>query len=159
MLSVCPWTCSNSNSHGLGASFFADFCVFNLGTYGAFSAIQRHRFVHGHVHILIPMAWEHRFLQIFAFPTWRPLVPSARFSAIGLPMDMFIFFWQLFPLGGRGSCAGGKGSTGQMAESSIFPLRLRSFWMVLGTYSLSFWGLKCHLTGHCLPYPMMHAFY
>ena len=63
-LSVCPWTCSYSNSHALGASFFIDFCVFNLGTSSAFSAIQRHRFVHGHVHIPIPMPWGHRFSLI-----------------------------------------------------------------------------------------------
>ena len=56
-----------------------------------FSAIQRYRFVHGHVHILIPMPWKHRFSLIFAFSSWGPLVPSARFSAIGLSMDMFIF--------------------------------------------------------------------
>ena len=90
-LSVYPWTCSYSNSHALGASFFMDFWLFNLGTSGAFSAIQRNRFVHGHVHILTPMPWEHYLHLIFAFSTWGPLVPSARFSAIGLSMDMFIF--------------------------------------------------------------------
>ena len=66
-LSVCPWTCSYSNFHALGASFFADFWVFNLGTCSAFSATQHQRFVHGHVHILIPMPWEHRLSLIFEF--------------------------------------------------------------------------------------------
>ena len=33
------------------------FGFYHLGASRAFSAIQRHRFVHGHVHIFIPMPW------------------------------------------------------------------------------------------------------
>ena len=71
------------------------FALFHLGTSRAFSAIQRHRFVHGHVHILIPMAWEDPFSLIFAFSTWGLLVPSAQFSAISLSMGNLIFFCSL----------------------------------------------------------------
>ena len=39
-----------------------NFCVFHLGTSSAYSATQRYRFVHGHVHILTPKAWEPQFL-------------------------------------------------------------------------------------------------
>ena len=40
------------------------FHFFNLGTSSAFRAIQRHRFVHGHVHIPVPVPWGHRFSLI-----------------------------------------------------------------------------------------------
>ena len=74
-----------------GVPFDLIFGFFHLGTSRAFSAIQRYRFVHGHVHIFIPMPWGLFFDPIFAFFIRGPLVPSARFSAIGLSMDMFIF--------------------------------------------------------------------
>ena len=41
----------------------------------AFSAIQRHRFVHGHVHIPIPMPWGHRFSLIS--PEVRQVAPTS----------------------------------------------------------------------------------
>ena len=44
-----------------GNFFDIIFGFFHLGTSRAFSAIQRYRFVHGHVHILIPMPWGHLF--------------------------------------------------------------------------------------------------
>ena len=76
-LSVCPWSCSYSNSHALGASFFIDFCVFNLGTSSAFSAVQRYGFVH--VHILMLMPWGCVCEAIFAFFN---LGTSSAFSAV-----------------------------------------------------------------------------
>ena len=38
-----------------------NFCIFHSGTSSACSAIQRYRFVHGHVHILIPKLWGSHF--------------------------------------------------------------------------------------------------
>ena len=99
------------------------FKFFHLGTSRAFSAIQRYRFVHGHVHILIPMPWGHRFSLIFAFSTWGPLVPSARFSAISLSMDMFIFsHYHDFIIMSQLQCH----------DDHIVRGILRSFWMHFG---------------------------
>ena len=40
-----------------------NFCIFHLGTSSAYSATQRYRFVHGHVHILTLKAWGPQFLH------------------------------------------------------------------------------------------------
>ena len=53
-----------------GVLFDLIFGFFHLGTSRAFSAIQRYRFVHGHVHIFIPMPWGHLFCPI----PWRHVV-------------------------------------------------------------------------------------
>ena len=45
-----------------------------MGTSGACSATQRYRFVHGHVHILIPKPWGPRFCILY-------LGTSSAFSA------------------------------------------------------------------------------
>ena len=52
-----------------------NFCISHLGTSSAYSATQRHRFVHGHVHILTPKPWGPHFC-IFHLAT------SCAFSAI-----------------------------------------------------------------------------
>ena len=54
---------------GAPGDFFFDFifAILDLGTSSASSAIQRYRFVHGHVHILSPMPWGLVFELIFAF--------------------------------------------------------------------------------------------
>ena len=123
-LSVCPWTCSYSDSHALGASFFVDFCVFNLGTSSAFSAIERHRFVHAHFHILISMAWEHPFSLTFAFSIWALLVPSARFTAISFSMDMLTFsHYHDFIIMSQLQCH----------DDHIVTSILKSFWMHFGS--------------------------
>ena len=53
--------------------------LFHLGTSSDFSAIQRYRFVHGHVHILIPKLWG-PFLGGFIFCIFH-LGTSSAFSA------------------------------------------------------------------------------
>ena len=54
--------------------------LFHLGTSSDFSAIQRYRFVHGHVHILIPKLWG-PFFGGFIFCIFH-LGTSSAFSAI-----------------------------------------------------------------------------
>ena len=55
-----------------------DFCVFNLGSSSAFSAIQRYQFFHGHAHIF-SLSWLHHNVTI-AISWWSHL--EDRFDVI-----------------------------------------------------------------------------
>ena len=62
------------------------FCIFHLGTSSAFSATQRYRFVHGHVHILLPRPWGPLFFDfifcIFHLGTSRACSATQRYRFV-----------------------------------------------------------------------------